>query len=365
MKLSATVSTPACATAVGPSRSISRAVRRSITSRRPNTSTRWATSASVTWRRFALRRTCPNRVRPPSRRGRPPASRTLSSPSNRSQRSGSALHGLLHGVGHQETLTRPRTARLRSRDACAVAQRDDPAVGPPTSTKTTDRARRPFGAGRSAATSRRCDPANGDRVAPNDVTKPCPGRAASLQSCTERHDLVTCAAGSGLPTGSPGLPTRCARGPGRSPALEGQVRGWSPLPDGPRPYRRARSGTAPRIGPRRTVTGASRSSRRPPRSVPWPPARSPRSRPAPRPPRTRWPPLRTPTRARVRSSRRAPVCCSPRSGSARWRPRRRCCRSPTSSTTRPSTSGWRRCRRRAGSRSSSPRCTPSRPVPRR
>ena len=40
-----------------------------------------------------------------------------------------------------------------------------------------------------------------------------------------------------------------------------------------------RSGTAPRIGPRRTVTGASRSSRRPPRSVPSPPARSPRSRP--------------------------------------------------------------------------------------
>ena len=64
-------------------------------------------------------------------------------------------------------------------------------------------------------------------------------------------------------------------------------------PSGPRPDRASRSGTAPRIGPRRTVTGASRSSPRPPRSVRSPPARSPRSCPAPRPPRTRWPPSRT------------------------------------------------------------------------
>src|SRR6185369_169087 len=47
MKFSATVSTPAAAIGVGPSRSISRGVRRSSTSRSPNSSTSLRTSAAV------------------------------------------------------------------------------------------------------------------------------------------------------------------------------------------------------------------------------------------------------------------------------------------------------------------------------
>src|SRR3954447_21480747 len=87
MKFSATVSTPALATAVGPSRSISPGLRRSSTSFRPTSSTSRDRSFGVTLRRAALRSRNPRRVCPPPRTGRPPTSRTLSMPSKVSQRS--------------------------------------------------------------------------------------------------------------------------------------------------------------------------------------------------------------------------------------------------------------------------------------
>src|SRR6476469_9844591 len=109
MKFSGTVSTPAVAIGVGPSRSISWGVRRSSTSRSPNSSTSLRTSCEVAQCSAALRRSTPERVLPPSRSGRPPTSRTLSRPSKRIHRS--ITKSILPNPAGSPTVTSTRATR--------------------------------------------------------------------------------------------------------------------------------------------------------------------------------------------------------------------------------------------------------------